>query len=154
MRSKEFVKQQLSFDGFCSPWMIMVHGERSNGGWKVQTRWGLEGSHWHEKLNSRMSFSGSRVLLVFVYSGWREMMTGDAAIVQSGSTTQSSSRPAPAAIRAPEPSSASRAPSLAAPCVYWSGPRTEITADQRPVMTSDPRLVHMNCIEIQTWDEP
>ena len=85
IRSKEFVKQQLSFDGFCSPWLMMVHGERSNGGWKVQTRWELEGSHCHEKLDSRMSFSGSRVCCLFewVYSGWLcMMMTGDAAIAE------------------------------------------------------------------------
>ena len=79
-------------------------------------------------------------------------MTGDAAIVQSGSTTQSSSRPA--AIRAPEPSTASRAPcpdGHSQPRVFSEAARhTEIIADQRPVMTPDPRLVHMDCIEIQT----
>ena len=158
IRSKEFVKQQLSFDGFCSPWLMMVHGERSNGGWKVQTRWELEGSHCHEKLDSRMSFSGSRVCCLFecrVYSGWLcMMMTGDAAIAQSGSTTQSSSRPA--ASRAPEPSTASRAP---CPDQATRSPvcllrRPQIIADQRPVMTPDPRLVYIDCIEIQNWHGP
>ena len=56
--------------------------ERSGGGWKVRTRHqGPEGSHCHEKLDSRMSMgwaSLARACGVWrVYSGWREMMTGE-----------------------------------------------------------------------------
>ena len=56
--------------------------ERSSGGWKVRTRHqGPEGSHCHEKLNSRMSMGWEHLWLVRVecgvYSGWREMMTGE-----------------------------------------------------------------------------
>ena len=129
---------------FCSQVMVMVHAERSSWGWKVHT--GMASTAWGKPLSWKIGLSDRRraflaracgvcsvewnVLWMTRDDDWR---TGDAAITRSGSTTQSRSRAGPAVIRAPEPSTATRAP-----CVYWGGPQAPaLHGDYRRSKASD-----------------
>ena len=125
IRSKEFVKQQLSFDGFCSPWLMMVHGERSNGGWKVQTRWELEGSHCHKKLGLADELLWlARVLLVWVSVLWMtvyddDWRCGDSRVGQQPSPAPGRQQAGPCALIRPLAAPA-RVFIEAAPDYRWS----------------------------------